>query len=229
MRAILFDCDGTLADSFGMICAVMEATFTAAGLPAPDDAATRKVIGLSLDKAILKLHPLASAAEIERLAGGYREAFRAAREAPESREQLFSGMRELIEQLSEREDVLLGLVTGKSRRGVAALLAAQKLEPAFAAIRTADDCPSKPHPAMVQECCAALGLEPHATAVVGDSVYDMEMACSAGARGVGVAWGSASPAELTAAGAHDVARDVDALRAILFSFVGSETAEAAAS
>ena len=65
----------------------------------------------------------------------------------------------------------------------------------FFITRTADDCPSKPHPAMVHECCEASGIDPAFTLVIGDTSFDMEMAKSAGAAAIGVEWGY-HPAEV---------------------------------
>ena len=74
----------------------------------------------------------------------------------------------------------------------------------FVVSRTADDCPSKPHPAMVTECCDATGILPADTLVIGDAIYDMQMAKGAGATAIGVAWGYANPDELWKAGADAV-------------------------
>ncbi|NDV88010.1 HAD-IA family hydrolase [Aurantimonas aggregata] len=205
MKAILFDCDGTIADSFGVICDIMRRTFLAHGLDAPEDAATRDIIGLSLDTAIGRLHPGVDSLLLASLVTGYRTQFRAARAEPDFREALFPEMKGLIDRLSARDSLLLGMVTGKSRRGVAAICEAHDMTAAFSVVRTADDCPSKPHPAMVLECCEVLGVDAGETLVVGDSIYDVEMARAAGATAFGVAWGTHRPDMLIAAGAAAVA------------------------
>ena len=221
MRAILFDCDGTIADSCGLICETMRRAFTAHGLPAPDDAATRAIIGLSLDVAIERLHPQADRATVLALTEGYREAFRRSRLDASFRETLFPGMKALIDELSARDDVLLGLVTGKSRRGVAAICETHGMTASFLAVRTADDCPSKPHPAMVEECCAEFGIAPEDAVVVGDSVHDMAMARAAGAAALGVAWGTHGADDLLAHGAFAVAGNVEALAGHLDGWLAS--------
>jgi phosphoglycolate phosphatase len=84
------------------------------------------------------------------------------------------------------------------------------LTKAFFTTRTADDCPSKPHPAMVLECCAEAGIDPERTTVIGDAIYDMQMAASAGASGIGVSWGyGAVDALKSAAGAHHMVHRAD--------------------
>jgi phosphoglycolate phosphatase len=103
------------------------------------------------------------------------------------------------------------MVTGKSRRGVEAVLGHHGLRQAFAIVRTADDCPSKPHPAMVLECCAETGIDPQATLVVGDTIFDIKMAVSAKAIPLGVGWGYHERQELIEAGAHRVLNHFDEL------------------
>lgn len=224
MKLVLFDCDGTLADSFGLICEAMRLTFVEYGLPAPEDAATRAIIGLSLGTAIEALAPAASPALVARMVETYRVSFRATREDPGFREALFPGIRGMLDRLTARDDVGLGLVTGKTRRGVDAVVSAHGLEGVFAAVRTADDCPSKPHPAMVLECCAELGVEPFRTIVVGDAIHDIGMALAAGAEAIGVPWGAASPEALLDIGAARIAADVPQLAQLVDSWIAGSWA-----
>jgi phosphoglycolate phosphatase len=58
---------------------------------------------------------------------------------------------------------------------------------------------------MVTECCSQAGIDPKDTIVVGDAIYDMQMAKSAGAAAIGVSWGYASVSELIEAGADHIA------------------------
>ncbi|WP_182084572.1 HAD-IA family hydrolase [Aureimonas sp. ME7] len=215
MKAILFDCDGTLADSFGLIIGTMRQCFAAAGLPVPDDAATSGVIGLSLDLAIHQLAPTLQAEELPRMVALYKSEFQRVRAAGTFPEALFPGAEDLLRRLARREDVLLGMVTGKSRRGVRSVIETHALDGVFAAIRTADDCQSKPHPAMVLECCAELGIEPADCVVVGDAIFDMQMAVSAKASAIGVSWGAQPVGALTAAGAGRVAATMGELSELL--------------
>lgn len=204
MRLVLFDCDGTLADTFGLIIETMRRCFSRIGLPEPEEAAMRGIIGLSLDLAIHRLAPTLDEPGLLSAVAAYREEFHKVRAEGDLREDLFPGAEDLLRGLARRDDVLLGMVTGKSRRGVRVVVEMHALEGVFQAVRTADDCPSKPHPAMVLECCAELGVDPADTLVIGDAVYDMAMARSAGARALGVTWGAQGTVELLAAGAQDV-------------------------
>lgn len=201
MKLVLFDCDGTLVDSGDFIHQCMVATFTEADLEPPAPNETRSVIGLSLDLAIARLLGREPDAEIAALTDRYKGHFVALRAAPGFSERLYDGIADLISVLSARRDLLLGMVTGKSRRGVKAVIETHGFGNAFCTVRTADDCPSKPHPAMVLECCGEAGVDPGDAIVVGDAIYDMQMARAAKAAGIGVSWGYGAPDDLVANGA----------------------------
>ena len=205
MKLVLFDCDGTLVDSHHNIATAMRQAFEAVGVPYPGDEATRRIIGLSLPEAIRPLAPDAGPETWDRLSDAYREAFFALRQAPDFHEPLFPGAREAIETLAERDDVLLGIATGKARRGLEVLLERFGLRDFFVTTQTADDAPSKPHPGMVLKAMEETGADPARTVLVGDTTHDMLMAANAGTRGLGVEWGYHPPDELRRAGAREIA------------------------
>jgi phosphoglycolate phosphatase len=211
-RLVIFDCDGTLVDSQHAIVAAMERAFGGLGLAAPTRAATLAIVGLSLPEAIAALAPESSRSEQVRLAGLYRSAAAEIRQAGEG-EPLFPGAGEAIAELAGREDIALGIATGKSRRGVDRLLALQGWAGHFETLQTADDNPSKPHPAMLLRALAETGVEPAAAVMVGDTTFDVAMARTAGIAAVGVAWGYHPVAALARAGAHETAATFEAVLA----------------
>ncbi|YBV97323.1 HAD-IA family hydrolase [Phyllobacteriaceae bacterium JZ32] len=204
MKLVLFDCDGTLVDSAGVIHRCMARTFAEAGLAELAETETRSIIGLSLDHAIARLLKCEIDAEVQALAQRYKDHFIVMREEPDFAEPVFPGIPALVADLGRRDDIVIGMVTGKSRRGVRRVLEMHGLSEHFFVVRTADDCPSKPHPAMVLEACAEAGFDPGEALVVGDAIYDMEMARAAGALAVGVSWGYHSSEALRASGADHV-------------------------
>ncbi|MCY0094770.1 HAD-IA family hydrolase [Hoeflea ulvae] len=204
MKLALFDCDGTIVDSAAVIHACMERTFEDFGQVRPGLDHTKSIIGLTLDIAIAQMLNRIVDPEITAMTARYKEHFMLYRQSGGLLEPAYDGLLPLIKALAARDDVILGVVTGKSRRGLDAILAHHDLTQSFFVTRTADDCPSKPHPAMVLECCAAAGIEPAQTTVIGDAVYDMQMAVNAGARAIGVSWGYGPVDALTASGAGHV-------------------------
>lgn len=204
-RLVIFDCDGTLVDSQHGIVAAMIDTYAALGLgDVPEPERVRRIVGLSLVEAMAVLRPEASHDDHGAMAEAYREAFRAIREAGEHEETLFAGAADTLQRLDDG-GCLLGIATGKSRRGLLGVLERTGLRRYFVTLQTADDAPSKPHPEMIRRAIADCGTAPASTVMVGDTSYDIEMARRAGAKAVGVGWGYHPPEELTAAGAVAVA------------------------
>jgi phosphoglycolate phosphatase len=214
-KLFLFDCDGTILDSVGIIHDSMVRTFGEAGYTVPSQNQTQSIIGLSLDIAIARLLKREIDAEVQTMTARYKQHFHKIYNHPNFSQSLFAGMGDLIALLSLNTSLDLGVVTGKSRRGMEMFFDKHGFRDHFKTIRTADDCPSKPHPAMVLECCADMDITPANTIVIGDSVFDMEMAKAAGAYAIGVAWGYNNVAMLRAAGADVIAADAHDLKQIL--------------
>jgi len=211
MKLVLFDCDGTLVDSLDVIHQCMSRAFIDFKFAEPEAALTRSIIGLSLDNAIARMLGRDIDDEVRAMTARYKEHFFAYRQGGGAVEPLYAGIKSLLDDLKSRPDIILGVVTGKSRRGLDAILDHHQLSSHFLATRTADDCPSKPHPAMVLECCGETGMGPVDTVVIGDAVFDMELARNAGARAIGVSWGYAPVDQLELAGAGHIATNATEL------------------
>jgi phosphoglycolate phosphatase len=200
VRLILFDCDGTLVDSQHVIVETMNRAFLADGLQPPSAESVRRIVGLSLETAMATLHPGGAPADHVRLAEAYKEAFTELRLSGDFQEPMFDGARETLDRLAER-DILLGVATGKSLRGLRLVLEHHGLRDHFVTLQTADFHPSKPHPAMVEAALRETGCATEETWLIGDTSFDMEMAVAAGVRPIGVDWGYHPAEELRAAGA----------------------------
>lgn len=215
----LFDCDGTLVDSQHMIVAAMLDCYRGLGLVPPSREATLSIVGLSLLEVFMVLdahRPDRLPPEVMKEA--YRDAFNALRlSAPP--EPMFPHARETLDLLRQRDDMLLGMATGKARRGVDRVLLSHQMEGWFSAIQTADDAPSKPHPGMVLQAMAELGMAPERTVVIGDTTYDIQMAKAAGAHAIGVAWGYHPVPSLVTAGADLIVDDFRAIPAAIVQLV----------
>jgi phosphoglycolate phosphatase len=208
VKLVIFDCDGTLVDSQHAICAAMEEAFRGAGLAPPPRAAVLDVVGLSLTTAVARLLGKSPhARDVVDLAEAYKASFAERRRRPDHDEPLYPGVRDTLLRLAARPSVVLGIATGKSRRGIDAALAREGLAPLFTTIQTADAHPSKPDPSMVRAAMAEVGAAPAGTVMIGDTTFDIEMGRAAGARALGVAWGYHPAEALAAAGAADVAQD----------------------
>lgn len=191
LRLILFDVDGTLVDSQADIVASMTSAFASAGLPVPDRANILSIVGLSLPRAMEILAPSADTETHDGMVSAYKETYMALRAASGSQKSspLFPGVRSVLDDLNAVPEHILGVATGKSQRGLDALIEGHALEKMFLTRQCADHHPSKPHPSMVLRAMAETGVGPAHTVVIGDTSFDMEMARAAGAFAIGVSWG----------------------------------------
>lgn len=214
MKLVIFDIDGTLVDSQHLICGAVHQAYDRHGLPRPTRERVLALVGLSLPDTFTRLadgvaHP------IETLTEAYREAFSSLRAQPNSMEPLYPGAGEAIARLAARDDIVLGIATGKSMRGIEVVLGHYKLLPHFVTVQCADTAPSKPDPGMVLNALRDTGIAADDAALIGDSIYDMQMAKAAGVRAIGVAWGYHPPNDLIDAGADAIVEDFGALDDVL--------------
>jgi len=210
----VFDVDGTIVDSQHNIVASMVVACERHGLVPPSAAEIRRIIGLSLLEAVDQLLPELAPDRQRAVAESYKQGFAELRLHPDHQEPLFPGVIDTLDALS-RQGWLLAVATGKSRRGLLAMIERHDLHGRFVSLQTADDNPGKPHPAMLQRAIAEAGGSPKESVMIGDTSYDMQMGREAGTRTIGVAWGYHPPADLLEAGAERVVSSYDELLASL--------------
>ena len=188
---IVWDWDGTLANSTGMITDAIVSAAAQVGLPALDPLAASNIIGLGLKESIHALFGNISAEKAQALAKQYTANYYAG----ESEIPLFEGAADTIKTLHKR-GFKLAVATGKGRRGLNLALEHCGLSPYFHATKTVDECFSKPHPQMLDELMDALIVRPERTLMIGDTSYDLHMASNAGVPAVAVTFGAQSQDKL---------------------------------
>ena len=184
---IVWDWDGTLADSTGMITQAIVSAAAQVGLPTLDPQVASNIIGLGLKESIDMLFGDISIEKAQALARQYTANYYEG----ESEIPLFAGAADTIKTLNKR-GFKLAVATGKGRRGLNLALEHCGLGNYFHATRTVDECFSKPHPQMLDELMDNLVTTPERTLMIGDTSYDLQMASNAGLPAVAVTYGAQS-------------------------------------
>lgn len=184
-KLVVFDWDGTLVDSVGCIISCLRQASQKVKLPLLSDNAYSDVIGLGMFEAVRQLYPVLSEAAIGVFSDAYRDAFVGRCEAPAP---FFDGVLDILSSLRKR-GYALAVATGKSRRGLTRELAIREMAGFFMATRCANEARSKPDPMMLHQLMGELGCDAVEVLMIGDSVYDMEMAANAGVDRLAVTWG----------------------------------------
>lgn len=186
---LIFDWDGTLADSIGRIVAAMRAAAVASGRPERDELAIKGIIGLGLPEAIRTLYPDITTNDLIDFRQHYADSYMAMDNDVAS--PLFEAVRESIEGW-RAEGYKMAVATGKARRGLDRVLKAHDWLDYFDITRAADETASKPDPLMLNEILQHCGVEPGRALMVGDSSFDLLMARNAGMDSVAVGYGAQS-------------------------------------
>ena len=182
---LIFDWDGTLFDSTGLIVQCIQAASQDLGLPVPSDNAARQVIGLELSIALSVAVPSLPPERNYELVERYRHHYF----AKQDQVVLFQGVPEFL-QKCRNEGYMLAVATGKGRRGLDAALKSIGMERMFDDTRTADETASKPDPQMLHELVQVLDTPIERALMVGDTSHDIQMAVNARMPSLGVTHGA---------------------------------------
>ncbi len=214
-RLIVWDFDGTLADSRPLIEAGMRHALDRLGLGYEHMAPWLTCVGLPVEAGIQRTFgPLGLT--VEEVLPAYRSFGHAEHEAELIRP--FPGMDELLAELRNR-GMAMALATSKRRIPLQRQLVQFGWEHYFNPIVTPDEVShGKPHPESLELIQNLTGLGPQDLLMVGDTAFDLGMAQAAGVPSVAVTHGFASAEELLPHGPRACAPDTSALRDILLAY-----------
>ncbi|WP_027093373.1 pyrophosphatase PpaX [Cohnella thermotolerans] len=208
IAAVLFDLDGTIVDTNELI---IQSFLHALKGVVPETFGREHIIPSMGMPLTYQMQHFSGREDVDDLVRAYRE-YNIARH--DEMVELFPGVAEVLPQL-RANGFKLGVVTTKMRPTTERALKLLGIYEHMDTIVTLDDVEhAKPHPEPVQKAIRALGSEPAATMMVGDSAVDIESALRAGAVPVGVAWSLKGEAVLREAGAVHVIEDMRQLLAL---------------
>ena len=185
---VVFDFDGTLADSASGIAACMSAAFESCDLQPPEIDDVRRRIGLNLEEAIRQLIRDRRDVDVNAVARRYRELHDSVA-APATT--LFPGARDMLATL-DAAGITLAVVSQKARRSLVQVLGQFALDRCFDLVLGSDDVTApKPHPALYEHHIVPMcgDTARHRVLVVGDTDIDLRFAANIGARGCWAEYG----------------------------------------
>lgn len=191
-QVIIFDWDGTLMDSDKRIVACLKEAARRADLPLLTDRAYKQFIGLSLSMLIQRLYPDASDWQRNVMDAAYRWQFMEANDEPMMP---FDGLSQLLDSLKS-QGFKLAIATGKSRKGLDLALSEAGVIDFFDITKSAEETACKPDPLMLHEILQELSLPVSSALMVGDSIFDLEMAQRIGMDAVAMTHGVHEPDQL---------------------------------
>lgn len=209
-KTVLFDFDGTLANTIPLILASYRHTIERFGLAPADDATIQSWIGRTLPDMFTELAGTDRATELMNAYVAWQLDNVAEHLVP------YPGIDELLIGLVDA-GVRVGVATSR-RRGTAEVLArALGLHERLPLLVAMEDTEHhKPHPAPLLLAAERIGADPTGCVYIGDAVVDLGAAHAAGMAGIGVTWGAGLPHALRAEPSVGVVDTVDQLGALLF-------------
>lgn len=213
IKLVIFDFDGTLADTRRTIVTTMQMTLSELHLPERSEEVCAATIGLPLQACFKQLLPEDSSEVHSQCADTYRRLFNENVETirPVAFPQVVDTLREL-----KKRDLMLTIASSRSHASLVELTNNLGIADCFSYLLGADDVTcAKPEPEPVLKTLEVLNCSATDTLVVGDMPVDIQMGVRAGARTCGVTWGNALAEQLKEAGAHHVIEQMADLLALV--------------
>ena len=213
IKLVIFDFDGTLADTKENIILTFQMTMKELGVEIKSRQECAATIGLTLEDAFKVLYPGMAAEKYVLLRDTYRRIFK------ENRKILVPGLfPEVMETLEElrRRGYLMSIASSRQSPSLHSFLEDMKIAHLFEYAIGGDNVEHpKPAPDAVLQILRHYNLSAEEAFVVGDMPFDINMATNAGVKSCGVTWGNADAAQLKESGANYVIDKMSQLLEIL--------------
>jgi phosphoglycolate phosphatase len=201
---IIFDWDGTLSDSVGLITDLMIQSFLLHNASPPSRMEVADILGIKLSEAFKILLKEKDQNASELIFNSYIDLYNQS----SNKVKLFDGVELGIKEL-HRYGYKIAIATGGGRNYLDSCLAQTSIKDFINVTKTSDDCFSKPHPQMCNEILNELIIEPEKSIVIGDSIHDLQMAKNAGISSLAVTYGAHKQDSLSVYDALDYMDDAN--------------------
>lgn len=181
-EVMVFDWDGTVADSVALVVQSIQRTAESLGYGTPDADAVRSLVGLGLNEILGRLMPQVPPSRYPDFVNTYRRHYFGNRQQMDVP---FEGITAMLTALAA-QGKRLAVATGKSRPGLNRVLESTGLAPVFEATRCAEEGVSKPDPWMLRSLAEEMGVTAAQMVMIGDTIYDIDMAEAFGCASIGV-------------------------------------------
>ncbi|MBQ6157168.1 MAG: HAD-IA family hydrolase [Bacteroidales bacterium] len=206
IRLVIFDFDGTMADTRHNIVITMQRVMRELGMPVADEETCASTIGLPLKDCFRKIFPELTDDAAEHCAETYRQIFFA--NAKSLVPNMFPNVQETIDLLHAHQ-IKMAIASSRTSASLHGFINEMHLTDKIAMVVGSDEVTHhKPHPEPVNVILSALGVPASETLVVGDMPVDILMGTAAGTHTCAVTYGNASAEELSAAGAEFLIDDM---------------------
>lgn len=205
-QLIVFDWEGTISDTLGLILNTVTSETRRLGFGEIDPKVARQYVDLGLVQALRKTLPDLSAKQHDEL---LQAIYHTLHTRP-TEICLIPGVGEFIEQVHDA-NIAIAVASNKGQHSLNRAIQASGLDRFIRVVRSAGQTAAKPDPQMLEEIMEEFGQDESSTLMIGDSTVDMEMAKSIGVAAVGVDFYHQQEAALKEAGALAVFDDYQLL------------------
>lgn len=211
LKCLVFDFDGTLADTSSCIVRTMSGTLEEMGLPVVSPEEIRNVIGLALKDSLRKGAHVPEE-RVDEAVDIYHRIFK---EIAEESAVIFPGVKDIVGELHSM-GYSLAIATSRGYDSLDHLLRLFGIRDCFTTLATVE-CAGRPKPApdTVNHVLEKMSLRPDEVLVIGDTTYDILMGAAAGCATCGVSYGNHSAAQLRSANPDFIISDIGELVGIV--------------
>lgn len=204
LKLVMFDCDGTLADSHAFLVRVAKESFAHVGATVPLESRMNDFLSMTFEDFFKTLDAHMTGEQLQKAYDHMRATLVSERESGALVEPVYDGIKDMLAILYD-QDYLLGVATNKQAHGLSTVLKTNGIDRYFVTLQNSSNSATKPAPDMVLNAMAATGAERKDTVLVGDSAIDIQTGKNAGVKVIGVSWGSLPVEKIQAAGVDGIA------------------------